>query len=182
MLDCGHMHDSVFSIRPAVVEDAAALSAFAERVFMETFAKDNTPEDMDIYLRSVFSLELQAQEIAEPDGLILLAFADANRLAGYAHLTRTEAPSSLSGTDSLELKRFYVAHEWHGRGVATTMMREVLEQAKRRGARTLWLGVWEHNARAIAFYRKVGFREFGSHPFVLGHDPQTDLLMSLDLT
>ncbi|MDQ2855211.1 MAG: GNAT family N-acetyltransferase, partial [Acidobacteriota bacterium] len=46
----------------------------------------------------------------------------------------------------------------------------------------LWLGVWEHNGRARAFYRKWKFVEFGEHIFQLGEDPQNDILMARDLT
>ena len=49
--------------------------------------------------------------------------------------------------------------------------------ARARGARELWLGVWERNARAQAFYRKHGFRKVGTQIFVVGSDPQTDDVM-----
>ena len=51
------------------------------------------------------------------------------------------------------------------------------DEAKKKGHRTLWLGVWEHNARARAFYSKWSFREVGEHIFQLGADSQTDILM-----
>ena len=56
-------------------------------------------------------------------------------------------------------------------------MNEVLRLARERAADHLWLGVWEHNPRAIAFYRKYGFREVGEHVFQLGRDPQRDLIL-----
>ncbi len=175
------MQASGVSIRPATGKDAANLSAFAERVFFDTFAMDNTPEDIELYRQSTFSTELQAREIAAPGALVLLACADANRLAGYAHLIPAEIPSCVADIEALEVRRFYVAHEWHGSGLAKSLMQEVVQHARTRGARTLWLGVWERNGRAIAFYRKFGFREVGSHPFLLGHDVQTDLVMAASL-
>lgn len=184
------MHVRNLVLRPATPADAAELSAFAERVFVETFGKDNTPEDMQAYLRSSFSTELQAQEIADPDALMLLACAPATgdgassageTLAAYAYLMPGGVPAVVGDAEALELRRFYVASEWQGRGLANTLMEEVKRQARTRGAHTLWLGVWEHNARAIAFYRKHGFREVGSHAFLLGRDLQTDLEMSVSL-
>jgi ribosomal protein S18 acetylase RimI-like enzyme len=53
--------------------------------------------------------------------------------------------------------------------------------ARARGAKTLWLGVWEKNHRARAYYRKAGFIDIGAHDFGLGHDLQTDRLMSRPL-
>jgi ribosomal protein S18 acetylase RimI-like enzyme len=56
-------------------------------------------------------------------------------------------------------------------------MSTCLHHAKEHGHDRVWLGVWELNARAIAFYEKWGFEKFGEHVFMLGTDPQTDFMM-----
>jgi ribosomal protein S18 acetylase RimI-like enzyme len=61
-------------------------------------------------------------------------------------------------------------------------MSAVEREAKARGARELWLGVWERNERAQAFYRKCGFRAVGTQIFVVGNDPQTDQVMLKEIT
>ena len=53
-------------------------------------------------------------------------------------------------------------------------MDAAIEAARSRGARSLWLGVWERNPRAVAFYRKYGFTRVGEHTFMLGADAQVD--------
>ena len=170
------------TIRTATIADAVELSRFAERVFVESFGADNDPDDMRQYMSGAFSVALQSAEIADPRGVILLLEVDAGTggraLAGYAHLQEVPAPPVVRGPAPLELKRFYIDASHHGRGLAGALMAEVLRTAAARGARTLWLGVWEHNARAIAFYRKHGFQRVGEHEFVLGTDPQTDWLMA----
>ena len=87
----------------------------------------------------------------------------------------------MTGPAPLELKRLYVAAAWHGRGVAQALMDAALMAARTCGARTLWLGVWERNPRAAAFYAKHGFRRVGEHTFVLGEDVQTDWLLARPL-
>jgi ribosomal protein S18 acetylase RimI-like enzyme len=87
----------------------------------------------------------------------------------------------VSGADPIELLRFYVDRRWHGQGVAGALMKETLAQARALGRRTVYLAVWERNARAIAFYRKAGFREVGAQPFHLGKDVQTDRVMVREL-
>jgi ribosomal protein S18 acetylase RimI-like enzyme len=77
----------------------------------------------------------------------------------------------------VELARFYVDRPWHGRGVARELMDAARAAARNLGGRTFWLGVWEHNPRAIAFYAKCGFRDVGSHKFLVGSDLQTDRVM-----
>ena len=78
-----------------------------------------------------------------------------------------------------ELNRIYVVAELQGAGVAQALMQEAIANAAAAGADCLWLGVWEHNPKAMAFYRKFGFEVVGSHPFMLGHERQRDLIMSV---
>lgn len=166
----------IIEVRQATVEDAELVSALAARTFTDTFARDNTPEDMATYLAATFTPDRQRRELADPDQLVLLVEI-AGQAAGYAHLARRAPAAGVTGEAPIELARFYVDRPWHGRGVARLLMHHVLEAAARWGARTLWLGVWERNARAIAFYRKHGFIDVGSHIFILGGDVQTDRVM-----
>jgi ribosomal protein S18 acetylase RimI-like enzyme len=163
-------------VRRAHADDAAVLSEFGERVFRETFEATNDPADMAAYLADAFGVDRQREELAEAGAIVLLA-EDTTTLVGYSHLTSGEAPGSIAGPDPLELKRFYIDSAWQGTGLAQMLMRATLDAAIAAGARTLWLGVWEHNPRAIAFYRKFGFVDAGSHDFMLGRDRQTDLIM-----
>ena len=76
-----------------------------------------------------------------------------------------------------EIQRLYVARDYHGRGVAHDLMKACLDEMTRHGSDVVWLGVWERNPRAIAFYRKFGFKEAGHHVFAPGNDPQRDVVM-----
>ena len=172
-------------VRPATIADAARLSRFAAGTFREAFGRQNTPEDMARYLAEAFTPDRQAGEISDMAGAVLLAerrsAPEDVELIGYAHLAPGPPPAAVQGTAPLELKRLYVAAAWHGRGVAQALMESALETARARRARTLWLGVWEHNLRALAFYQKYGFSRVGEHAFVLGADRQTDWLLALAL-
>ena len=164
------------TIRLAGPDDAAAVGAFGERSFRETFGPDNRPEDMDAYCAATYAVERQRGELASPERVTLLAEVE-GQLAGYAQLRDGPPPACVTGADPIELLRFYVDRRWHGQGVAGALMRETLARARTLGRRTIYLAVWERNARAIAFYRKVGFREVGAQPFRLGKDVQTDQVM-----
>ena len=173
-------------IRPAALADAPALSHFAAATFQEAFAGDNAPEDMAQYMSEAFTPEQQSAEIGDPHSTVLLAedrgASGDTELVGYAHLLAGPVPEAVRGPEPLELKRLYVASAWHGRGVAQSLMRAVIDAARARGAQTLWLGVWERNPRAVAFYVKFGFVRVGEHTFVLGGDAQTDWLLARPIT
>jgi diamine N-acetyltransferase len=167
-------------IRPAGVLDAPWLATLAERTFRETYNAHNTPENMERYVAEHFGPALQAAELADPRVVTLVAEVDGHP-AGYAQLGRGAPPACVTGADPLEVIRFYVDRPWHGRGLAQTLMAAAAEHARAAGWRTLWLGVWERNPRAIAFYRKCGFVEVGTHTFVLGTDHQRDLVLARPL-
>jgi ribosomal protein S18 acetylase RimI-like enzyme len=168
------------TVRNATDADAVLLAEVGARTFSDTFAADNSPEDMAAYLATAFGPALQAAELADPSATFLIAEAD-GEAAGYAKLQLGDAPACVTGGKPIELVRLYAERKYLGRGVGAALMQACLLAAKRSGARTLWLGVWEHNHRAQTFYRKWGFTEVGSHEFRLGADIQTDILMVKEL-
>jgi ribosomal protein S18 acetylase RimI-like enzyme len=164
------------TIRRADHDDAGLLAELGARTFSETFAADNTSEDMTSYLAASFNPARQAAELADPASTFLIAEVG-GAAAGYAKLHAGEPAEGVGGDKPVELVRLYVLQEWVGRGVGAELMRACLEEARRAGHGTIWLGVWERNGRAQAFYRKWDFRAVGEHVFQLGSDPQRDILM-----
>ena len=164
-------------IRNAEPRDAEPLSTLMEQTFRDTFAAMNTPTNMLIHCRGSYSPSIQAREIRDPAIETLLSERDGH-LVGFAQLRDAECPAASAAARPREIQRLYVATGWHGKGVAHELMNQIIHSATNRGADLIWLGVWENNPRAIAFYEKHGFAEAGSHVFLLGLDPQRDLLMT----
>lgn len=167
----------------------------AERTFRDTFASMNTAEDMDRHCRQSYGASIQAAEIADPARVTLvcetligeslinedLISKTAGELVAYAQLRWGNAPACVQGQAPGEIQRLYVAHEWHGKGLAQQLMQACLDEMQKRGNDVIWLGVWEKNPRAIAFYQKFGFVEVGDHSFALGGDNQRDIVMARTL-
>ena len=169
------------ALRVATPADAAPLARLAARLFAEAFAADNTPEDMAGYLASAFTEERQRRELEDPGSRVWIAVppraAAPEDVAGYAQVRRAAGPACVTARRPAELARLYVDRAWHGRGVANALMDACLAQAEAWECDGVWLGVWERNARAIAFYERRGFRRVGTQTFLLGRDVQTDLVM-----
>lgn len=168
------------TIRRGTVDDAVLLSELGARTFSETFAADNTPEDLAAYLATSFSVAQQTAELQDPASTFLIAEID-GRAAGYAKLHTGEPEKGVDGANPIELVRLYALSEWLGRGVGAELMRACIDEARQAGHETLWLGVWERNPRAQAFYRNWEFETVGEHVFQLGSDLQRDLLMQRSL-
>ncbi len=170
------MNDTGSRIRRATPADAAKLAEFGARTFRESFAADNSPEDMRRHLESAWNPGLQRAELHDPDIDTLVA-CDETLWQGFAQLRAGKVSDGVPSPGSIELWRFYVDKAWQGRGVAGALMEAAKHRARERGANSMWLGVWERNLRAQAFYRKHGFTPVGRQVFVVGTDPQTDLVM-----
>jgi ribosomal protein S18 acetylase RimI-like enzyme len=164
------------TIRCGVPADARPLADLAASTFRETYAVQNRPEDMALYVSRAYGPSQQEAELSDPEMTTVLAEVD-GQLAGYAQLRASRVPDCVLGVRPLEVWRFYVAAPWQGRGVAHALMRRVELEARERAAHTLWLGVWERNERAKSFYRKCGFADVGSQVFMLGTDAQTDRIL-----
>lgn len=164
------------AIRPATAADAAALAAFAERVFAEVFGPGNDADDMAAYLAVAFGAAQQRDEITEPGAIVLLAEDAGGAMAGYLHITPSRTPACVTAP-AMELKRLYVDPRRHSRGLGKRLLDDGIGRAAAAGATRLWLGVWEHNVRAQKFYQRGGFTRAGEHVFLLGTDPQTDWIM-----
>src|SRR6266480_3021737 len=130
---------SVSDIRQATDSDAVLLAELGARTFSETFAADNTPEDMAAYLAASFSPKQLAAELAKALTTFLIAEID-DVAVGYAMLHAGAPPQLTSAEKPIELVRFYVSKEWHGRGVGESLMQACLELARHQGYDTLWLG------------------------------------------
>lgn len=167
-------------IRRATDDDAPRLAEFARRTFIETFAPDNTADDMALHVAKSFGAAIQLSEIRDAAMTTLLAELGST-MAGFAQVREGPPPACVTGDAPVELLRFYVDRPFHGRGVAQALMNAVDHVARQLGGRTLWLGVWERNPRAIAFYSKCGFVDVGAHAFIFGTDEQTDRVMARGL-
>jgi len=169
-------------IRRATSDDAKSLTDLSYTTFWDAFAHHpkNAPDDLAHYMRQAFSVEQIADELNDPRAVFLVAEIE-GELAGYAKLVCDHIEPGISAEKPIELNRLYSQQKFLGQGVGQTLMDACFDLARENGFDTIWLGVWEYNPRAQRFYEKNGFREVGSHTFVLGSDPQTDLLMQKEI-
>ena len=166
---------SIF-IRYATAADAENIARLSRQTFYDTFAAFNAKEDMDKFMNESFSMQKLVNEAAAPENIFLVAFID-DELLGYAKLADSRNPMEPEDGEAIEISRIYAAQKAIGLGVGKALMQACIGVAKEKNKQLIWLGVWEHNQRAISFYSRFGFEKFGEHNFVLGNDVQTDWLM-----
>lgn len=175
------MSDQII-IRQAVVEDAEMLRDLAYTTFWDAFHDHprNAPHDLADYMQKAFSSEQITAELSDPDSIFLVAEIE-GYTAGYARLITGSIEDGITAEKPVELNRLYSHQKFLGKGVGQRLMDACFERTRTDGFDVMWLGVWEFNPRAQRFYEKNGFHQVGKHTFLLGSDPQTDLLMQREL-
>ena len=167
----------LIKISPSDINELLELS---KQTFEETYARSNTKENMENYLSNNFSKEKLSEEINNPNSEFFFAKTK-NKTIGYLKINSGDAQTDLKDSKSVEIERIYVLKEFHGMKAGQILLEKAIEIAKDFHADYIWLGVWERNNRAINFYTKNGFVQFGKHSFKLGDDEQMDILMKLSL-
>lgn len=168
------------TLRAATPADAALITELGARTFRDTFGADNRPEDMEAFLASHYSPAHQEAELRDPQRTYLLAEVD-GAPAGFALLHDTPPEKGVPGVRPLMLARLYVDKPFLGARVGAALLQRCIEDARARGHDVLWLGVWERNLRARAFYARWGFVQVGEMTFTLGADVQRDEVLALTL-
>jgi len=168
------------SIQLAQRADLPALQKLAVKVYRETFAPYNSPQNMEHYLVSSLSL-LQFEKEFEEEGSTFYLAKSGTALAGYAKLRKSDEVIAQLGPNTIEMQRLYVDIPYQSKKVGALLMKACLDFAKAHAVEWIWLGVWEKNFKAQQFYKKWGFEKFDEHIFQMGDDPQTDWLMKKQL-
>ena len=168
-------------IKKVAVNELDILLAYSKKTFYDFFAHLNEPANMEAYSSVAFTPENMLAQLSNPNSHFYFAMLG-DELAGYLKLNFEDAQTEFKDKNALEIERIYVSAEHHGKKIGQHLLNFAIETAKNKNFDYVWLGVWEHNHKAIGFYEHNGFELFGSHEFLLGDDRQTDLLMRKKLS
>jgi len=163
-------------IQKVTLAEAEQLLTLSKKTFHHFFGPVNEPADIEAYSSVAFTLPKIQSELTNPNSMFYFAMCD-DEIAGYLKLNFEDAQTEFQDGNAVEIERIYVSEEHHGRYVGRRLLNFAVKKAKNRQLSYVWLGVWEHNYKAIGFYEHHGFEIFSSHEFLLGNDLQTDLLM-----
>lgn len=167
-------------IRACGPADATALSLVAQATFLESYADALPGADIVDHCEHQHAAARYAEWLADPAHRLWIAETATGAPIGYVMLSPPDLPVPLEPGD-LELKRIYLLSRFHGSGLGARMMATAREAAAQAGARRLLLGVYQLNARAIAFYARQGFAEAGVRKFVVGANTYDDLVLAVGL-
>ena len=151
------------------------------QTFTETFKDNNSEKSLNDYLNTAYELTKLEKELENPHSEFYFAYFN-NELAGYLKININDAQSEKMGENALEVERIYIKKSFKRRGIGRHLIETAEQLAKKYQKNLMWLGVWEYNPKAIAFYETLGFKVIGAHSFFMGEEEQTDLIMSKQLS
>ncbi|WP_028549662.1 GNAT family N-acetyltransferase [Paenibacillus sp. UNC451MF] len=161
-------------------EDVQILQEISIETFNDTFKDQNSPENMKAYLEKAFNSKQLEKELSNISSEFFFICYN-EELAGYLKVNINDAQSEKMGDESLEIERIYIRYKFQGKGLGKYLLNKAVEIAIRQNKKMIWLGVWEKNENAIAFYKKMGFVQTGAHSFYMGDEKQIDFIMTKTL-
>ena len=166
------------TFRPATRADVPAIAALFELSFVNTFAHLYSAEDLELFLAQS-SVEGWQKEFDDPAYAFFVAEVGAD-IIGFVKLGPPALPVERKGP-AVELRTIYLHPDWIGRGLSRPLMDCAIAEARRRGAKELYLTVYVDNPRARALYNRYGFVEVGPYAFMVGNQADEDIIMRLTL-
>lgn len=180
---------AIFNIKSSIMELYVALCSvnnldtliqLAKHTFIEAFEEKNNPDDFKEYLESAFNREVVLKDLKNTNTFYYFVYRNAIKV-GYFKVNLEDSQTDIKDSNAMELERIYVLKKFQGQHIGSWILQWVINMARSKNKGYLWLGVWEQNAHAIAFYESHGFVKFGTHPYYIGRDRQTDWLMKYNL-
>ncbi|MCM3178876.1 GNAT family N-acetyltransferase [Cytobacillus horneckiae] len=161
-------------------DDLPILQEISIETFNDTFNDQNSPENMKDYLKRAFNFEQLETELFNISSKFFFVYFN-NEVAGYLKVNTDNAQSEEMGDESLEIERIYIKNKFQKHGLGKYLLNKAIEIAKEDNKKKIWLGVWEQNENAIAFYQKMGFVQTAAHSFYMGDEEQADFIMTKTL-
>ncbi|KQO12401.1 GNAT family N-acetyltransferase [Paenibacillus sp. Leaf72] len=168
------------NIKKCTIEDVRLLQEVSVETFIETFSHQNSPENMKAYLEKAFNFNQLEKELCNSSSEFFFIYSN-EEIAGYLKQNTDDAQTEIMGSDSLEIERIYIRNKFHKQGLGKHLINKAVHVAIERNKEKIWLGVWEKNEGAIAFYKKIGFVQTGAHSFYMGDEEQIDFIMTKSL-
>jgi diamine N-acetyltransferase len=165
------------NIKRCNFEDLHKLQEISYETFNETFKHQNSEENMNNYLDKAFNLKQLEKELSNASSQFFFVYIN-DEIAGYLKINSDDAQSEEMGKESLEIERIYIRNKFQKHGLGKLLLNKAMEVAMEGNKKKIWLGVWEKNESAIAFYKKMEFVQTGAHSFYMGDEKQTDFLMT----
>lgn len=163
-------------IKKIGMESLDTLQTISIEIFTDTFKEYNTSENLQNYLDKAYNKNQLQQDLENINSEFYFIYVNGD-VAGYMKLNIEDAQTEKVAEKAMEVERIYIKKEYQKLGLGKRLILKAMALARKQNKKYIWLGVWEHNTNAMAFYTKMEFIQKGSHDFYMGDEKQTDIIM-----
>lgn len=164
-------------IKKVALADLMLLQEISIETFTDTFKEQNTEEDLNQYLERAYNLEQLKKELANKNSAFFFLL-DNKETVGYLKLNVEDAQTESIAENAMEIERIYIRKNYKRKGYGKFLLEQAERLAQKEKKKVMWLGVWEENSAALAFYTAREFVHTSSHSFFMGEDEQTDFILT----
>ncbi|WWD21988.1 hypothetical protein CI109_106476 [Kwoniella shandongensis] len=190
--------DTSYVTRLATPSDAASISYLIGSTWSKFFGYSVSPSDLEHYMTTKLSVDGIKRDLEDSKNVFLVATPSSSssssaptsssthagtdgEIVGVVQLVKDSTEPCLTLPRPIELQRLYAHSSTHGTGLGPLLISIAEQESRKMGYKSIWLGVWEDNARAKRFYEKMGFRAVGEHYFYVGESKRRDWIMEKSL-
>lgn len=138
-------------------EDVLMLQKLAKKTFYDTFAYENSEEDMKEYLETAYDFDVLKSEI-ECETSDYYFYLDGNDTVGFVKVNWADSQTEPDYPDALEIQRIYSLKEYHGHGIGAALMEHAISVARKLKRPMMWSESKSKTSAPIAFIRNMGLK------------------------
>jgi diamine N-acetyltransferase len=168
-------------LRDATAQDALCLSVLAMQVFLDTYATDGIRPEIAREVLAGYSQSTFSTAIADGGTRIIVAEIN-NHLIGFAQITLSANQDLAPLGKQAQLQRLYVQEPFTSAKIGTKLLEHAEQLAANTGATVFWLSAWVHNDRALAFYAKRGYTDYGLTYFTFEGESHQNRVLAKSVT
>lgn len=127
-------------IRKVLPEEVAELKVISEDTFRETFAHDNTEDQLQGYFDTALSEEVLLDEITHEESRYFFILVDGEK-AGFLKTNVGSAQTEQHLDNAFQIQRIYISQAFQGMGLGKQLFEFALQEARDLGCDWAWLGV-----------------------------------------
>ncbi|QNM87012.1 GNAT family N-acetyltransferase [Polaribacter pectinis] len=154
----------MIKIEKATLQSAKLLAKISVASFLPAHGHSAPKKDIDSYISNNFNEKNFIEELSNSNFQYYIIYYK-GEVAGYSKIVFNSENEIVADKNITLMSRLYLLKEFYGLNLGKEFFNFNVELAKKNNQKGIWLAVWVENAKAISFYKKMGFKKVGDYDF-----------------
>ena len=154
----------MISIQKATPADAKLIADIGIKTLLESHGNSAPAGDIAAYVSMTYDLKKVVEELEDQDNIFHIIYAN-GQAAGYSKILFNTPHPLVKSLAITKLERIYLLSEFYDMKLGSALFDHISRLSKEKNQTGIWLFTWTENQRALAFYKKKGFKIIGNSDF-----------------